>query len=601
MIVLKNTIFKEVIMIVKSRLYSSLLAIVFCISTFTIPIFVYSDSVTTTCADSASGNYVMYIDASGEQLYIPESEVTVVTAASTGTWTSGWYLVEGHVIIPTRIIIDGTVNLILADNAFLDIRGGIRLEQPNHLIIWGQSIPTDGWTYLDPPAVGRLLALAGAGSGGAATSGSNSAGIGSNHSPANQPAPIPAGTLTINGGRVEARGSNHGAGIGGGGNLTQAGIAVGGSGGTLNINGGVVRAIGGGQVQNSPGAGIGGGGGVGGLSRGGAGGIINIAGGYVYATGGSLIPASSAARSATGIGPGGQAAGSQHSEPAADITVTGDAIIRAVGGGVGVNEVMAIGGRVTSANQIAGVPSGSLTVTNGATLRLYLSNSLNNFDPIFSNAEIIAGNSYAVPYEGIFPCDICNEFPCECPDCDICDDAPTGSCCADCGAIYANCAGCAVCATCDECNEFPCECPDCNLILEDFGTANPGDDVYAVVDVDFNDVYEVTVFWNEYNDGEGRYLVYGVEFIVKEGSVIIILTGDFTEDLDVGTHTFLVTFLDEHEDVIDYTVLTLVIVADGNIESPETGVASLAIGVVALFTIGGLIFIIVKKAYKVKV
>jgi len=99
-----------------------------------------------------------------------------------------------------------------------------------------------------------------------ATGGSEGAGIGSNGGSGSDG----SSTITINGGIVNATGGREGgAGIGGG---------SGSNGGTITINGGIVNATGGGSGSSS-GAGIGGGG------RGGSGGTITINGGIVNATG----------------------------------------------------------------------------------------------------------------------------------------------------------------------------------------------------------------------------------------------------------------------------------------------------------------------------
>ena len=186
------------------------------------------------------------------------------------TLTSGWYVVTGDITNDTTITVNGDAHLILADGASLTANVGINVEVKNNvtnsLTIWAQS---------DGANMGRLTAEGGdAGIGG----GWESTGV----------------TVTVNGGKVTARGGDCGAGIGGGfqgsgvtvtingGNVTaQGGLYAAGIGGgrlgtgvTVTINGGTVAAQG-----DGGGAGIGGGGSGSGVT-------VTINGGNVEATGG---------------------------------------------------------------------------------------------------------------------------------------------------------------------------------------------------------------------------------------------------------------------------------------------------------------------------
>ena len=140
-----------------------------------------------------------------------------------------------------------------------------------------------------------------------ANGGTNGAGIGGG-------ARTTAGTMTIEGGTVNATGGHHdnwlkggGAGIGGGGNDNY--VTNCGSGGTITITGGVVNAYG----ANGA-AGIGGGGCLG-IGSGGSGGTITITGGKVTAESSS---------SGAGIGAG---SGREFQEKGGTIVISGGEII----------------------------------------------------------------------------------------------------------------------------------------------------------------------------------------------------------------------------------------------------------------------------------
>ena len=255
------------------------------------------------------------------------ASATEVTSTET-TWGTGneetWYVVQDDVTIGGYVTVKGNVHLILTDNSSLNVYG-ILVISGNSLTIYDQSEPVlkeDGTpdesnqagkltanAYVNTSGIGgygNTSSTSNAGTitinGGVinATGGANAAGIGGGNSGA-------GGNIIINGGAINATGGNGGAGIGGGnsgaggniiindgaikatGNARGAGIGggSGGDGGTITINGGVIDAIGGSGV-NSSGAGIGGG------SRG-DGGTITITGGTVKATSGTVAKEYSAA------------------------------------------------------------------------------------------------------------------------------------------------------------------------------------------------------------------------------------------------------------------------------------------------------------------
>ena len=186
--------------------------------------------------------------------------------------SDGWYVLNGVKTTSNTVTIHGKVNLILADDSYLHANNGIYITQGSELIIWTQSNSLGGRT-------GRIDAHP-----------ENGPGIGAVRD-------TMGGSLTINGGIIDAKGGKYAAGIGGGrgeksgfGNITindgfvyatggdyAAGIGFGHRNwtiGVVTINGGEVKATGGQYA-----AGIGG-------SEDRSGMIVTINGGTVDATGG---------------------------------------------------------------------------------------------------------------------------------------------------------------------------------------------------------------------------------------------------------------------------------------------------------------------------
>lgn len=257
---------------------------------------------------------VSYVNAQGQsQTNVTATVVESGTTTWSGSTTNGWYVVRNSVEINDRIIVSGSVNLILADGQTLTTYNGIQVGSGNSLTIWGQSGQS-----------GKLIA----------TTWGENAGIGGNQG-------MDSGSITINGGVIEATGGNYGAGIGGGGAGTQDGgmTYITPKAGTVIINGGTVTANGG-----YYGAGIGGGGS--GAGSGGAdSGTITISGGTVIATGGDR-----------GAGIGGGGSGSGGGANGGTITITGGTVT-ATGGNPGAG----IGG----GNGGAGGNGGTITISGG--------------------------------------------------------------------------------------------------------------------------------------------------------------------------------------------------------------------------------------------
>lgn len=329
---------------------------------------------TVAAAETASNvQYRNYDAASG---IWNDSEIcpsaTVVTDTDL-TWgddgNDGWYVVNSNVAMPSRVVVNGNVHLILANGCTLTVNGGIQVQDndnnpntpsTNSLTICAQSTGNN---------MGKLIAQ---------NVGEYDAGIGGNGYNGKDKDGGHGGTVTINGGYMESE-SHYGAGIGGGGHSDNE---TGGEGGTITINGGVITitgrstettcyggaGIGGGfsaiggnggdilinggtvAVNNIyDGAGIGGGGG---FSIGGDGGNITI-------NGGSIQSGSSAG---AGIG-GGGGVGTRGGE-GGNITITGGSVIATSqdnGAGIG-------GGR--SGNRGQGGAGGQISITGGNVIAI---------------------------------------------------------------------------------------------------------------------------------------------------------------------------------------------------------------------------------------
>ena len=156
---------------------------------------------------------------------------TIVTASSTTLGTADnetWYMVNSDVTVESRMNVNGTVHLILADDATLTSVAGITVHSGNTLNIYGQAEGT-----------GAIVATV-------VDAGGNYAAIGTEDNSGDPEThtldPKVLGTINIHGGRITADGAAWSAGIGGG---------VGGGGGTINIYGGHISA-----TATNPGYGI---------------------------------------------------------------------------------------------------------------------------------------------------------------------------------------------------------------------------------------------------------------------------------------------------------------------------------------------------------
>ena len=185
---------------------------------------------------------ISYLDATGAQ----QSCTTYTTVESNSTaWNNAWYVVSSNTTISDRITVSDTVNLIIVDGATLTASKGITVGSNATLNVYTQSD--------DEATMGALVADA------TNDKANWYAGIGGLENTA-------AGTITINGGKINAYGWCA-AGIGSGGGTSTVG--------TITINGGIVTA----QDNAHYGAGIGGG------FNGGKAGTINLNGGIINAAG----------------------------------------------------------------------------------------------------------------------------------------------------------------------------------------------------------------------------------------------------------------------------------------------------------------------------
>ena len=165
-------------------------------------------------APYASG--ISYLDATGNMQTC--SNATEITASTT-TWNAGWYVANGNVTIGSRVTVNGSVHLILADGADLTVNGGIEVDVGNSITIYAQS---------KGAGKGKLKASGGtsqAGIGGKKCIEENGTWTG-----------YPSGDITIHGGDIDASATGstgEPAGIGGGGY---------GDAGNIVITGGKVKA-----------------------------------------------------------------------------------------------------------------------------------------------------------------------------------------------------------------------------------------------------------------------------------------------------------------------------------------------------------------------
>ncbi|MBR2743587.1 MAG: hypothetical protein IKD89_08365, partial [Clostridia bacterium] len=276
-------------------------------------VYTKSDTAKVTVSGESQGDsptpgaVSYYVPIAPDGQHIKSENGCTKIKPDTAELGNGWYT-AGDVTVSKRIRVTGKANIILLDESELLAPLGIYVAEDASLTVWAQSTGDDA---------GRLTI---------ANVGSGLAGIGGNNYKDNEGN---AGEITINGGVLNVKGGENGAGIGGGnhgacksitinggiiasciGGKNGAGIGGGncGAGGTININGGEIHAQGG-----SRGAGIGGG-------DWGEGGTVNISDGKIEARGGE---------NAAGIGGGGP--NDKEGRGGGEVTVSGG-VVKAYGG-----------------------------------------------------------------------------------------------------------------------------------------------------------------------------------------------------------------------------------------------------------------------------
>ena len=169
---------------------------------------------------------VTYIDENGQTQTV---DATLLTASTSSTDMSGWYVASGTFTNNNRLAVNydyATLNLILADDCHLTMIKGLQVPSHATLNIYSQSKGS---------SMGKLTIT---------TPDTNYAGIGGSANPTHS---IPSGNINIYGGDLNITGGSGGAGIGGGRQAAAQGAI-------LITNGAKVVATGG-----FSGAGIGGG------------------------------------------------------------------------------------------------------------------------------------------------------------------------------------------------------------------------------------------------------------------------------------------------------------------------------------------------------
>ena len=156
---------------------------------------------------------IPYLDADGMRQEC--NEYTLITSNTTSTTTLNdgcWYVVQGTVNVTGNLTVNGKVHLILTDGSSLTVNSSVRVNAGNEFTVYCQSKNLNEMGKLTAKAINYNAAIGG---------------YNSNN----------CGTITINGGIINAIPNSSGAaaGIGGGGS---------GSGGTITINGGQVTAYG---------------------------------------------------------------------------------------------------------------------------------------------------------------------------------------------------------------------------------------------------------------------------------------------------------------------------------------------------------------------
>ncbi|MCQ2124101.1 MAG: hypothetical protein MJZ25_07940 [Fibrobacter sp.] len=202
----------------------------------------FADAEMTTEIAEVQTQKIKYLNSTGDLEQLNEVATKVTSDAT--IWNAGWYLVSENVTISDRIIVNGEVHLILANGVTLNANRGITVSTDASFNIYAQTEDEANMGALNATVPNYLF--------------EPYAGIGCAYGSGD------AGSIMINGGKITARG-NEGAGIG---SVQYRSV------GTITINGGIVDAA---DTEGS-GAGIGSG-------KSGKASVINLNGGVIYAKG----------------------------------------------------------------------------------------------------------------------------------------------------------------------------------------------------------------------------------------------------------------------------------------------------------------------------
>ena len=145
----------------------------------------FSDDASSFVSE-AGGERVPYVDADGNAM---DPVLCKSISGSDRVLKDGWFVAQGEVHYPEDMVINGTVNLILADGCLLTVDDGVWVGEGTTLNIWSQSQGDE---------MGRLIAKG---------TNQDRCGIGSSID-------APNGIIRIYGGNIDATGAYGSPGIG---------------------------------------------------------------------------------------------------------------------------------------------------------------------------------------------------------------------------------------------------------------------------------------------------------------------------------------------------------------------------------------------------
>ena len=211
----------------KRKITSIVLSLALCLSVIPVPAWAVTEETTN------------YYDPVNQ---LTASQPCTVVDDTTGTWETGWYVAKGEVTLQS-VMVDGSVNLILADGCELTVSDGIAIDENNSLTIWGQTANYGSNGKLIVKRVSK-------------SDDHGASAIGGVHDHKYDrntfmfTPPTKAGALTVNGGQIEATGGQTTWSIG---ETDAYGVLICGGDGicvnTFTLNGGSVTAQGAANVR----------------------------------------------------------------------------------------------------------------------------------------------------------------------------------------------------------------------------------------------------------------------------------------------------------------------------------------------------------------